>query len=189
MRNVLEYLERTAARVPDKTAFADEAHALTFSQLLAGSRAVGTLVARRAEKSRPVGVLVGRDAYTPLGFFAALQAGCCYVPLDPQMPSARLDAILRQLDPAVVLYTQESAKIAAQLGCPTFSIEDNLAADIDGALLKTRREATPAQILAHLRTLVPKYMFPNVFCARERLPHNQNGKIDRAALKKDCLNG
>ena len=49
--------------------------------------------------------------------------------------------------------------------------------------------ATPAQILAHLRTLVPKYMFPNVFCARERLPHNQNGKIDRAALKKDCLNG
>lgn len=55
MRNVLEYLERTAARVPDKTAFADEAHALTFAQLLAGSRAVGTLVARRAEKSRPVG--------------------------------------------------------------------------------------------------------------------------------------
>ena len=49
--------------------------------------------------------------------------------------------------------------------------------------------ATPAEILAHLRTLVPKYMFPNVFCARERLPHNQNGKIDRAALKKDCLNG
>ena len=49
--------------------------------------------------------------------------------------------------------------------------------------------ATPAQILAHLRTLVPKYMFPNVFCARECLPHNQNGKIDRAALKKDCLNG
>ena len=96
MRNVLEYLERTAARVPDKTAFADEAHTLTFSQLLAGSRAVGTLVARRAEKSRPVGVLVGRDAYTPLGFFAALQAGCCYVPLDPQMPSARLDAILRK---------------------------------------------------------------------------------------------
>ena len=141
MRNVLEYLERTAARVPDKTAFADEAHALTFAQLLAGSRAVGTLVARRAEKSRPVGVLVGRDAYTPLGFFAALQAGCCYVPLDPQMPSARLDAILRQLDPAVVLYTQESAKIAAQLGCPTLSIEDDLTAEADGALLKARREA------------------------------------------------
>ena len=141
MRNVLEYLERSAARTPEKTAFADETHALTFSQLLAGSRALGTLVARRAEPGRPVGVLVGRDAYTPLGFFAALQAGCCYVPLDPQMPQARLDAILRQLDPALILYSAESEKTAVALACPTLCIEEHLTAPADGALLNARRAA------------------------------------------------
>ena len=37
-RNVLEYLEATAERLPDKTAFADDKESLTFAQLLKGMR-------------------------------------------------------------------------------------------------------------------------------------------------------
>ena len=126
MRNVLEYLEQTAVRVPCKPAFCDEARSFTFSQLLAASRAVGTAAAKQtADRTRPIGVLVGRNAFTPLGFLSALQAGCCYVPLDPLMPAARLNAILKQLDPALILYGPDEAGAAEALAavCPTLSIE------------------------------------------------------------------
>lgn len=33
LKNVLEYLEQTVEQVPDRLAFADEAHTLTFSEL------------------------------------------------------------------------------------------------------------------------------------------------------------
>ena len=38
-----------------------------------------------------------------------------------------------------------------------------------------------------LRTALPKYMLPNVYEKLEALPHNANGKLDRAALKKRFL--
>ena len=38
-----------------------------------------------------------------------------------------------------------------------------------------------------LRTALPKYMLPNVYERLEALPHNANGKLDRAALKERFL--
>lgn len=45
MTNAAEYLERTAARVPDKIAFSDASGSLTFGQLLTRARALGTVLA------------------------------------------------------------------------------------------------------------------------------------------------
>ena len=44
-------------------------------------------------------------------------------------------------------------------------------------------------IVAGLRDVLPKYMFPNIFLTMEELPHNANGKIDRVRLKDDYFNG
>ena len=46
MTNAAEYLERTAARVPDKIAFSDASGSLTFGQLLTRARALGTVAGR-----------------------------------------------------------------------------------------------------------------------------------------------
>ena len=40
--NVLEYLENTVDRVPDKTAFADEESALSFIQVSEQAKSIGT---------------------------------------------------------------------------------------------------------------------------------------------------
>ena len=45
MTNAAEYLERTAARVPDKIAFSDASGSLTFGQLLTRARVLGTVLA------------------------------------------------------------------------------------------------------------------------------------------------
>ncbi len=41
VNNCLEYLERSARRFPDKTAFADENEKVTFSQLMEESMKIG----------------------------------------------------------------------------------------------------------------------------------------------------
>ena len=57
--NVLEYLERTALRFPQKTAFADDDGALSFSQLQARAQGLGSLLAAELAPRTPVPVLAG----------------------------------------------------------------------------------------------------------------------------------
>ena len=44
--NILEYLERTAQRLPEKTALADDKQSLTFSQWLQHAEGIGTAIAQ-----------------------------------------------------------------------------------------------------------------------------------------------
>ena len=45
-RNILEYLEQTAPRFPDKTAFANEQMGMTFQEVHQAARNIGTCLAR-----------------------------------------------------------------------------------------------------------------------------------------------
>ena len=51
------------------------------------------------------------------------------------------------------------------------------------AFLETGMEET--EIADRLKTMIPEYMLPNKYHFLEKMPHNANGKIDRAALKKE----
>ena len=142
MRNVVEYLEATARRLPDKVAFADEHSAVTFRELEDKARRLGTWLARRAPENRtPIAVLVERGVRSPIAFMAALMCGCCYVPLDGQMPRKRLEAILDQLEAPVILYGEGDEKLAAQLRdrYPLEPITPHLTEPEDPALLAQRR--------------------------------------------------
>lgn len=46
-------------------------------------------------------------------------------------------------------------------------------------------ELEEAAVARHLGCVVPEYMRPGRYCFLDRMPHNANGKIDRAALKKE----
>ena len=73
LKNVLEYLEQTVEQVPDRLAFADEAHTLTFSELYQAGRSIGTALARRtACHNRPIVVLVERSAMTVAAMLGVL---------------------------------------------------------------------------------------------------------------------
>ena len=98
LKNVLEYLEQTVEQVPDRLAFADEAHTLTFSELYQAGRSIGTALARRtACHNRPIVVLVERSAMTVAAMLGVLYSGNFYVPLDRQMPRQRMKQLLEQL--------------------------------------------------------------------------------------------
>ena len=82
-KNVLEYLENTARRFPDKLAFSDEGRSFSFAQLLAAAKGLGSALAAQTDRpNRPVVVLVDHRAANLAAFQGVLSAGDYYVPLE-----------------------------------------------------------------------------------------------------------
>ena len=123
--NVLDYLDASAARVPDKIAFGDEKTALTFAQLLDLARRGGTYLAGRIGTNVPVAVFMEKTPECVAAFFAAVSAGCFYVPLDTKMPPERVRLIFDTLHPAFVFCdgkNEAAARaVAGDAGCALFA--------------------------------------------------------------------
>lgn len=115
MKNILEFLEKTAPRFGDKTAFADAGGSLSFARLWHLARSGGSYIAERGLSREPVAVFMKKSPETIAAFFAVMYAGCCYVPLDASMPLYRLQMILSRLSPRMVVCDDETAELACQL--------------------------------------------------------------------------
>lgn len=119
MTNVLEYLERSAKRLPNKTAYTDEYEEVTFGEMLLRAKQIGSALCARVGTGGPIGVFVGRSVETLCAFFGVLYSGNYYVPLDPAMPQARLSTVLKGLCPKLLLYGKaESKEIDALFSAP-----------------------------------------------------------------------
>ena len=60
-RNVLEYLEETVKRVPDKIAFANDKTQLTFQQFSDDIRAIGSELIRKGYQKEPVLIYMNKS--------------------------------------------------------------------------------------------------------------------------------
>ena len=141
-RNILEYLERTAQRLPDKAAFVDEAGSISFRQLRDEARSLGTDLARKTGvRNRPVAVIADRSAASVTGFMAVLYSGNFYVPVDPRMPRQRLDVILERLDPAALVFRPSDQALADELlpGHPHLELGTDIGPADEGLLADIRR--------------------------------------------------
>ena len=105
MKNILEYLERSARRFPDKISFADPENEVTYAGLLARARRIGTAIAQIAEPGSPVPVFMGKSVDTIAVFFGTVCAGCFYTLLDTKQPRMRLLDILGTLERDFIITT------------------------------------------------------------------------------------
>ena len=139
---MLEYLEATAARVPEKIAFTDEETTLSFGRLLSQAQSLGTFLARRVGAVNvPVAVLIDRTASSVTAMQGILFAGCCYVPIDNKMPELRARKILEQVRPRALVYAARDEALASALSdcCPLCALEESVAETPDLALLHACR--------------------------------------------------
>lgn len=115
MKNVLEYLENTAQRLPDKPAFLSDTGSLTFRQVLAQARAIGSALCRRGLSRQGIAVLMEKSPDTIAAFLGVIYAGCFYVPLDPEMPRQRLTAIFQTLQPPATICDGSTEELVRSL--------------------------------------------------------------------------
>lgn len=142
-RNILEYLEQTVTRVPDKTAFSNGTDALTFREVYAQARAIGSCLHREGIYGKPVVVFMEKHPKTIAAFLGAIYGGCYYVPLDAQMPRYRMEQILRRLEPGMLICEEATEPMAAELGYPgrICRYEQLAFGSIDDTALRSIREA------------------------------------------------
>ncbi len=116
MKNILEYLERTAEKYPGRTAVEDDKESLTWKELANLSRRMGTAAGKRITSGDPVVILAPKGPLALAAMFGAVYGGGFYVNVDPGFPSERLREIFRVLHPKLVLIRQEEVPLIRQAG-------------------------------------------------------------------------
>ena len=112
--NILEYLEQTVTRVPDKVAFANDTMGITFRETYDQARAVGSFLNAEGFYKQPVVVFMKKHPTTLVSFFGTIYSGNYYVPLDDEMPSHRIDLILRTLKPQAMICDEDTCELVKQ---------------------------------------------------------------------------
>ena len=142
-RNVLEYLEATAPRLPEKVAFHNGTEGLTFGQVSRAARGIGTFLAQKGLEREPVVVFMEKHPKSVAAFFGVVYSGCFYVPIDEEMPLYRVELIFQTLKPRAVLCDEKTRKAAEDLGYTggLYGYEEAAACDPDQELLDRIRGA------------------------------------------------
>ena len=113
--NILEYLEATAPRLPNKIAYANGTDQITFAELQRASRALGSSLLRLGYKKEPIAILMDKHPRVPAAFYGTVYAGCFYVPLDPTMPKIRMELILEQVGARLIIVDKKGEELAKSL--------------------------------------------------------------------------
>ena len=101
--NVLDYLNQTVRRIPDKVAFSDGTDSLTFYEVWRQSGAVGSWLSGQGIYKEPVVVFMDRHPETITAFLGVIAGGCFYIPVDLEMPEMRIELILKNTKARVMI--------------------------------------------------------------------------------------
>lgn len=112
--NVLEYLEKTVKEVPEKTAYAEEGNEVSFEKVYKESRAIGSYLINHKYYNEPVVVFMPKRPQTIVAFFGVVYGGCYYIPMDLEMPEYRIELIIENLKPRIIISDAESEEKVAK---------------------------------------------------------------------------
>ena len=115
IRNILEYLEETASKLPEKVAFAGKDEALSFGKLIELSKRIGTYLLGYGKRNAPIAVMMEKTPSAMAAFLGCVYSGNFYTPIDSSMPKERILSIFETLQPHVLLIDEKSRKTAEYL--------------------------------------------------------------------------
>ncbi|WP_331738462.1 non-ribosomal peptide synthetase [Streptomyces sp. NBC_00069] len=103
-QGLADAVRRRAEERPEALAVIGEDESLTYRELDTRSNRLAHWLADRGVRAESlVAVCLPRTVNLMVALLAVLKAGGAYVPLDPEHPRSRIDFILEQVDPVVVL--------------------------------------------------------------------------------------
>lgn len=141
-RNVLEYLEQTVPKEPNKIAYADENVGITFDEVYQQSRAIGTYLHKQGHDKEPIVVFMGKHPRTIVTFYGVIYSGNYYVPIDEEMPRHRIELILQSLNPKAVICDEETNSLLETFSYQgkVYSYEEMIQEPIDPVTLNQVRD-------------------------------------------------
>ncbi|MFW2404933.1 MAG: AMP-binding protein, partial [Gammaproteobacteria bacterium] len=110
MRPLHAFVESFAVSRPDAIAIVDRERRLSYAELNARANQLAhALTDRGAGPGRLVGLSVATGADTLVGMLGIMKSGAAYVPLDPLLPERRLQQIIAQCAPTLIVADEAGA--------------------------------------------------------------------------------
>ncbi|MDO5338345.1 MAG: amino acid adenylation domain-containing protein [Eubacteriales bacterium] len=103
IRLVTDYLDASAQKFPDKTAFADENREISFKETKEEAQRIATVLIKRGFFKKPVAVFMDKRVECIPVFMGIAYSGNFYTVVDVHMPVARIEKIMDTLNPAVII--------------------------------------------------------------------------------------
>ncbi|WP_197083063.1 non-ribosomal peptide synthetase [Chromobacterium sp. LK11] len=127
-RTLAEAFSRSVQMFPDRVAVRCAAASLSYRQLDQRANALaGRLRAQGVGAETLVGLSVRRSSDLIVAMLAILKAGGAYVPLDPEYPAERLNYLIGDARPKMIIVDQESlertASAASANGIPLLDLD------------------------------------------------------------------
>lgn len=144
MNSIIEYLELSAQKYPEKTAVAFRDGAYTFSEMKASAERLAMCIDRSYYK-QPAAVFCRRNADICLFYLASAYSGNFYVPIDPDMPSEKIKSIFDDCNPQYVFGEEADKEILNSIG-------------FDGTFLTKESAPTDESALPQITPDMPLYM-------------------------------
>ncbi len=109
-KNVIEYLQNTVNKFPNKTAVEDSEMCLSFSELWINAQKLSCTLCKKIGNNNPIGVYIPKGCMMVSSFAAINLSGNFYVPLDTKSPDSRINSILTTLDSQIVITDRNHEK-------------------------------------------------------------------------------
>ena len=122
--DVLQVLREHGRRAPKQAALEQQGHAsLDYAELLRRVQCLAfVLTVRGIGPEQRVALLLERSPNAVIAQLAVLWAGAAYVPIDPDGPSARIQLVLEEACPTLVITEAAQRELAA--GYPQLQLDD-----------------------------------------------------------------
>jgi len=143
IKNVLGLLDITASKYPSKVAFAEEDREITFSDVKINSQRIASaLLGHNVQIGMPVLIFMDKCIACIESFLAITYTGGFYVPIDANMPSDRIDAIVKTLSAKICLTRRSQVIPEALKECVILFYEDAITSDINQHIINQRQDET-----------------------------------------------
>lgn len=139
--HVLDYLDNIVKVCPDKVAFADDKLELTFKELYDRTNSIAMFLHNQGLYKEAVLVFMEKSPKTVNTFFGVINAGCFYVPIDSEMPAARINLIIDNVKPRALIVDEKcAAKMDKfEYDGKTYLYDDIISESIDELVLSNIR--------------------------------------------------
>jgi amino acid adenylation domain len=115
MRNVLEYLEYSANKYPDKIVVEDTKSSCLYRELLQNAKRIGSALSAFESPGKPIIVFMDKSVEVLTAFMGIVYAGCFYILISPEQPVARIRLILEVAQADCIITLGDNANIPGKI--------------------------------------------------------------------------
>jgi amino acid adenylation domain-containing protein len=116
MKNILEYLEHSAAMLPDKIAVLDPEKSATYKELLNNARRIGSFLLEQEAPQSPVAVFMDKSVEALTTFMGIVSAGCFYISINMDQPPSRIRQILETSNAGSIITLGGDTNVIEEVG-------------------------------------------------------------------------